>query len=185
MAKYVRISISSKEGESFAGGKNREAISIGSGTGLRDEESGSSSQVVEVGTSEADDTNRENTLLVLGRERVNYLEHRKQRTQRGFFDSIGRGPSREGLAYDPATVYSASYGHDQQFTALRAEEAKRFFKTIPGLHRTTTVEEHTSAYERRLKTTAQAGLVSVGRRARYCAARRRGEYLRTSAADRH
>ena len=48
-------------------GRNRQASSFGGGTESRDDESESSGEGVEIMTSEADDTERENTPLVLGR----------------------------------------------------------------------------------------------------------------------
>ena len=106
------------EGEGCDHGRDREASSFGGETELADAESKSSFKRVEMVTSEADDTEAESTPPVSGRA--------VSTTSR-----IGSSVHSEGLADAPATSDNFLHGPDQQFAALRAEEAKRLLSPSP------------------------------------------------------
>ena len=109
-------------------------------------------------TSEADDTEVDNTPLVSGRA-VSTTSRAGNSVHSGFsFDPKNRGSFGEGLADAPATSDSFSRSPDQQFAALRAGEAKRLAEHIPGPLRTTIFKGRTRAEERRSKNTAQTSL---------------------------
>ena len=127
--------------------KEREANSFGGETELGDAESESSAEVVEMVTSEADDTEVESTPFVSGRD--------ISTTSRA-----GSSVHSEGLADAPATSDNVSHGPDQQFAALRTGEAKRLAEHIPGPLRATIFKGRTRAEERRSKSTAQTNLLS-------------------------
>ena len=149
------------EGEGYDHGMNREASSFGGVTESGDDESDSSGEGVEMVTSEADDTEVENTSLVPGRA-VSATSRAGSNVHSGVdFDPKGRGPFSEGFADAPATFESVSYGPDQQFAALRAGEAKISAEHIPGPLRATIFKGCTRAEKRRSKPTAQIVLVSV------------------------
>ena len=135
------------EGEGCDHGKNREASSFGGKTELRDAESESSGEEVEMVTSEADDTEVESTPFVSGRA-VSTTSF------------AGSSVHSEGLADAPATSDSFSHGPDQQFATLRVGEAKRLAEHIPGPLRATIFKGRTRAEERRSKNTAQTSLMS-------------------------
>ena len=119
------ISTPLMEGEGCDHGKNLEARSFDGDTESRDDESESSGEGVEMVTSEADDTEVENTPLVSGRA-VSTTSRTGSSVHSGVsLDPKGRGPFGKGLADAPATSGNFSRGHDQQFAALRAGEAKR------------------------------------------------------------
>ena len=94
-------------------------------------ESEPSGEGVEMVTSEADDTERENTPLISGRAASTISSAGSSVHSRVFCDPKGRVPSGEGPADVLATSYSVSYGPDQKFTALRAGEAKILAEHIP------------------------------------------------------
>ena len=125
-------------------GKNREASSFGCETELGDVESESSGVGVEMMTSEADDTEVENTPFI--------LERAISTTSRA-----GSSVHSEGLAETPATSDNFSHGPGQQIAALRAGEAKRLAE---HMLRTTIFKGRTRAEERRSKNTAQTSLLS-------------------------
>ena len=106
------------KGEGCDHGKNREASSFGGETELGDAESESSGEGVGMVTSEADDTEVENTPFVSGRA-VSTTSF------------AGSSVHNEGLADAPATSDSFSHGPEQQFGALRAGEAKYLLSTSP------------------------------------------------------
>ena len=135
------------EGEGYDHGKNREASSFGGETELRDAESESSGEGVEMVTSEADDTEVESTPFVSGRA--------VSTTSRA-----GSSVHSEGLADAPATSDNFSHGPDQQFAVLRAGEAKRLAEHIPGPPPATIFKERTRAEERRSKNIVQTSLIS-------------------------
>ena len=155
----------SVEGEGCNHGRNLEAGSFGRVTELRDDESESSAKGVEMVTSEADDTKRQNTPLVSGRAVLTTSCAGSSVHSGVYFDPKGQGTFGEGLADAPATSESFLCGPDQQFAALCAGEAKRLAERIPGPLRATIFKGRTRAEERRSKTNAQTGL------ARYRASR--------------
>ena len=127
--------------------KNREVTSFGGETELGDAESESSGEGVEMVTSEADDTEVENTPFISGRA----------------ISTTSRAESSvhsEGLADAPATSDKFSHDPDQQFAALRAGEAKRLAEHIAGPLRTTIFKGRTRAEKKRSKSTAQTSLLS-------------------------
>ena len=140
---------SSVEGEGYDHEMNREASSFGSDTESGDDESESSGDEVEMVTSEADNTGRENTALVSGRAVSTALRAGSSVLSGVSFDPKDRGPFGEGLANATATSDSFSHGSDQQFTALRAGEAKRLAEHISGPLRATIFKRRTCAEERR------------------------------------
>ena len=101
------------DGEGSDHGKNREASSFGGDTGSGDDESESSDEGVEMVTSEADDTEVENTPLVSRRAVSTTSRARSSVQSRVSFDPKGRGPFGEGLADAPVTSDSFSHGPDQ------------------------------------------------------------------------
>ena len=160
------------KGEGCDLGKNREVGSFGGETELGEAESESSGEGVEMVTSEADDTEVESSPLVSGRA--------VSTTSRA-----GSSVHSEGLNDASATSDNFSHGPDQQFAALRAGEAKRLAKHIPGLLRTTIFKGRLRAEERTVEKHCPNKPDIRGRRARYRIARRGGEYLGTSAAGGH
>ena len=147
------------EGGDWDHGKNREASSFGGDTEPGDDESESSGEGVEMVTSEADDTEVENTPLVSGRAASTTLPAGSSVHSGVSCDPKGQGPFGEGLADALATSDSFSRSPNQQFAALRAGEAKRLAEQIPGPLRATIFKGRTRAEERRSKTTAQTSLV--------------------------
>ena len=125
------------EGEGCDHGKNRKASSFGGDTESRYDESESSGEAVEMVTSEANGTERENIPLVAGRA-VSTTSSAGSSVHSGVsFDPKGRGSFGEGLADAPATFDSFSHGFDQQFSALRAGEANILAEHIPRPQRAT------------------------------------------------
>ena len=100
------------EGEGCGHGRNREASSFGGDTEWGDGESESSGKGVEMVTSVADDTERENIPLVSGRA-VSTTSRAGSSVHSGvYFGPKGRGPFGEGLADAPSTSDSFLYGPD-------------------------------------------------------------------------
>ena len=136
-------------GEGCDFGMNRETSSFGDDTESGNDESDSSGEEVEMVTSEADDTDVENTPLVFGRAVSTTSRAGSSVHSVFFFYSKGRGPFGESLVDAPATSDSFSHGPDHQFDALRAGEAKRLAEHIPGPLRATILKGRTRADERR------------------------------------
>ena len=91
------------EGKGCEHGRSREASSIGSGTESGGNESASSSEGVRLVTSEADDTERENTSILLRRAASATSSTGSSLHSAVSFQPKGRGPSGEGLADALAT----------------------------------------------------------------------------------
>ena len=130
-----------------------------------------------MGMSEGDDTEGQNAHSFRGGLVLTTSSTGSSVRKRIAFDPKGRRPSDEALADAPATFDSVSYYPDQQFTALRARDAKLLAEHIPGPQGVTIFKGRTRAGERQLKITTRRGLVFMDV---YRAARRGGEYLGTS-----
>ena len=150
-----------EEREGCDRGRNRAVSSFDGDTEPGDDESESSSEGVEIVTSEADDTERDNTPLVSGRAVSTTSRAGSSVHNRVSFDPKGRGPYGEVLTDAPASSGSISHGPDQQFAALRAGEAKILAEHIPRPQRATIFRGRTRSKERRSKSTALKGMISV------------------------
>ena len=130
---------------------DREVGWVSSVIETRDIYSEESDQEVEMMTSEADTTKRENTPLVSGIAASTTLSAENSVQSWVSFDPKSRGPFYEGLGDALAASLSTSCSPDQQFISLCAWEAKPLAEYIPEPQRATLFRGHTCTEKTRLK----------------------------------